>query len=237
MRRLGRSFALYIASLVLVSAACAQLLQEAPLIQHQTKRGKNKQNNLEWMWQYGSPPAGGREHDLIQDPEFDRFLHEYFNTPQSFWGPQNGDPKNPNHKSLATTVYDFLAVPGEVIADDNRYLTVTGCVFHFCPFRGLVFSDLDGKNPLVVFAAINWISESHTPGDPDAEYTMWIFPNQRIGSTESPDRLPPPLIHSIARWAAKPLAGSGILQKIRYAILVDPDGTPHQIAVPTEITR
>ena len=32
---------------------------------------------------------------------------------------------------------------------------------------------------------------------------------------------------------AEPLPGSGILQKITNAILVDPDGTPHQIPVPT----
>jgi hypothetical protein len=31
---------------------------------------------------------------------------------------------------------------------------------------------------------------------------------------------------SIARWAAEPLPGSGIVQNITHAILVDPDGTP-----------
>jgi hypothetical protein len=31
-----------------------------------------------------------------------------------------------------------------------------------------------------------------------------------------------------------PMAGSGIVQKVAAAILVDPDGTPHQIPVPTE---
>ncbi len=237
MKPMNRASALLLAGMMLAGGACAQLIPEPPLVQHQVKRDKNKQNDLEWMWQYGPPPAGGREHELIQDPNFDGFLHEYFNTPQSFWGPQNGDPKDPSHKSLSTTVYDFLAVPGEVIADNNRYMTVTGCVFHFCPSRGLVFADLDSKNPLVVFAAINWIKESHTPNEPDAEYTMWIFPNQRTGTTQYPDNLPPPLVHSLARWAAKPLAGSGIVQKIRYAILVDPDGTPHQINVPTENVR
>ena len=226
-----------LAGLLFAGEMNAQLIQEPPLVQHQVKRAKNKTNDLEWLWQYGPPPAGGREHDLIQDPNFEGFLQEYFTTPQSFWGPQKGDPKNPNHKSLATTVYDFLAVPGQVIADDNRYMTVTGCVFHFCPSRGLVFADLDGKNPLVVFAAINWIKESHTPNEPDAEYTLWIFPDQKMGTSLSADALPPPLLHSLTRWMETPLPGSGIVQKIRYAILVDPDGTPHQINVPTESKR
>ncbi len=34
---------------------------------------------------------------------------------------------------------------------------------------------------------------------------------------------------SIARWTAAPLAGSGIVQNITHAILVDPDGTPHEV--------
>jgi hypothetical protein len=32
---------------------------------------------------------------------------------------------------------------------------------------------------------------------------------------------------------AEPLPGTKIVQKITAAILVDPDGTPHQIPVPT----
>jgi len=35
---------------------------------------------------------------------------------------------------------------------------------------------------------------------------------------------------AIARWAAQPLPGSAIVQNITHAILVDPDGTPHQVA-------
>jgi hypothetical protein len=35
---------------------------------------------------------------------------------------------------------------------------------------------------------------------------------------------------AIARWAAEPLAGSGIVQNITHAILVDPDGTQHEVA-------
>ena len=215
-------------------AAQAQLLPEPPLVQHNVKKSKQRGSDLEWMWQYGPPPAGGREHDFLEDPHFDAFRHQYFTAPQSFWGPQIGDPKDPNHKSLADTVYDFLAIPGPVYEDDNRYVTVTGCVFHFCPSRGLIFADLNGKDPVVVFAAINWIKESHPTNDPDAEYTMWIFPNELMGPKDGPPRLPPALIHSLVRWMKTPVPGSGIVQKIRYAIVVAPDGTPQQISVPME---
>jgi hypothetical protein len=223
------------AALLAGYTAEAQLLPEPPLIQHNAKKAKRGGGDLEWIWQYTPPPAAGREHEFLEDPHFEAFRHQYFTAPQSFWGPQNGDPKNPNHKSLADTVYDFLAIPGPVYADDNRYVTVTGCVFHFCPSRGMIFADLNGNNPLVVFAAIQWIKESHTTDQEDAEYTLWIFPS--MVPKDSPARLSPALVHSLVRWMKTPLPGSGIVQKIRYAIVVAPDGTPQQTDVPMESIR
>ena len=224
-----------LAGLLLCGVAVkAQLIPEPPLAQHSVKRSKQQKTDLEWMWQYGPPPSGGREHDLIQDPHFEPFLRESFKAPQSFWGPQNGDPKDPKRKSLAETVYDFLAVPGQVIEDENRYVTATGCVFHFCPSRGLIFADLNEAHSLVVFAAIDWIRDSHTTDEPGAEYTLWLFPNQAPGVANEPQHLPRALVHSLTRWMKTPLPGSGIVQNVTAAILVDPDGTPHQIAVPHE---
>jgi hypothetical protein len=118
-----------------------------------------------------------------------------------------------------------------VIADENRYITVTGCVFHFCPSRGLLWVDLNppkNQDPLVVFAAIDWIRESKVTTDPGAEYTLWLFPNTPL----SPDgtgasRMPPALLKSLVRWSQEPIARTGIHQRITTAVMVDPDGTPH----------
>jgi len=214
----------------------AQLQPEPPLPTKQKKEDKKKEKHgsgdLEWMWQYSPPPADGREHELIQDPHYRDFLNEYFTAPQSFWGSTTLDPRNTKRKSLPDTVDDFLTVPGKVLADENRYITVTGHVFRYPAGRGLVFGDLNPQHPLVVFAAIDWIRESHPTSD-DAEYTLWIFVNQSPGTPQNPYNLPPPVVRSLTRWMAEPLPGSGIVQKITNAILVDPDGTPHQISVPT----
>jgi hypothetical protein len=218
-------------------AAHAQLLGEPELPKKQ-KRQKNQRSNLEWMWQYGPPPEGGREHEFLQDPNFLPFLQEYFKAPQSFWGPGSEAPAGPSNtpirqrKSLADTVYDFLAIPGTVTADDNRYITVTGAVFHFPHSRGLVFADLDSPRPLVCFAAIDWIRDSHTVNERDAEYTLWLFPNQAPGTPQAPNNLPPPLLRSLRRWMLTPVPGTNFAQKITHAVLVDPDGTPHEIPVP-----
>ena len=220
-----------------VCAMPAQLIGEPPIPAKVKKdKKRHQQADLEWMWQYGPPPVDGRQHDLIQDPHWRPFLEEYFTAPQSFWGPgsESKDP-NPNdrrRKSLPDTVDDFMTIPGRVLADDNRYMTVTGAVRHFPTSRGLLFADLDNPTPLVVFAAIDWIRDARTVDDPKAEYTLWLFANQPPGPTTHPTGLPPALTRSLTRWLSRPLAGSGLVQHVTAAILVLPDGTPQQIPVP-----
>lgn len=209
---------------IITTATYAQTIH-SPQIKQKEKKQKPSVN--EWLWQYSPPPADGRENDLIRDPHFLPFLKENLTTPQTFWGV-------PGHtyKSLAETVYDFLSVPGKVIADDNRYITVTGCVFHFCPARGLLWVDLNAPETFVVFAAIDWIRDSKTPQQPEAEYTLWIFSNRSLGLTpEAPGRIPEALTRSLGRWAAEPVPGTKFSQNITHAIVVDPDGTPHQVSL------
>jgi hypothetical protein len=219
-------------------SAAAQLQPEAPLPTKRTddkKKPKQRGDNLEWIWQYSPDPPqnpDGREHELIQDPNYRTFLTTYFTAPQSFWGSTTLDPRDTKRKTLADTVDDFLAIPGKVLADENRYVTVTGHVFRYPAGRGLLFADLNVKKPLVAFAAIDWIRESRATTEPDAEYTLWIFTNQKPGPSQSPDSLPPALVRSLTRWMAEPLPGTAIRQKITAAILVDADGTPHTIPIP-----
>ena len=211
--------------------ARAQLVGDAPLPARQQKH-KQRSEHLEWMWQYGPPPAGGREHELIQDPHFRPFLDQNFSAPQSFWGLQPDNVKDPRRKSLPDTIEDFLDIPGTVTADDNRYITVTGAVFHFGSSRGLLFADLDSPHPLLAFAAIDWIRDGHTTAEASAQYTLWLFTNRLPGASGTPFSLPPPLLRSLTRWMSTPLPGSEVVQHIRAAILAGPDGTPHQIPIP-----
>ena len=210
---------------IITTATYAQTIH-SPQIKRDKKQ---KANGTEWLWQYSPPPAEGRENDLIRDPHFIPFITENLTAPQTFWGVPGS-----THKSLAATVYDFLSVPGKVIADDNRYITVTGCVFHFCPARGLFWVDLNSPQPFVAFAAVDWIRESKTPNQPDAEYTLWIFSNHTFGlPPDAPNKMPEALTRSLARWASEPDPGAKFTQNITHAIVVDPDGTPHQVPLAT----
>ena len=192
-------------------------MAHASIFKH--KEGKHSEN-VEWLWQYGPPPPGGRETALVLDPRFRPFLAQFLTAPQTFWGNQKT-----GYKSLAETALDYLSVPDKVIADDNRYLSITGCVFRFSSARGLLWVDLGLPHPLIVFAAIDWVREGKPSSDPDAEYTLWVFPDQAI----DPAHIPAALTRSVARWTTEPYAGSTFVQKIRNAILVDPNGTPHPI--------
>ena len=219
---------LQLATALLLTTTLAHAQIHSPQIQ--TKRDKKSREDIEWLWQYSPPPAEGRENDLIQDPHFKPFLAQYLTAPQTFWGPQTGKPK-----SLPDTAFDFLSVPGKVIADDDRYLTITGCVFKFCPNRGLLWVDLNSPHPLILFAAIDWVQENHTPSDPAATYTLWLFTSRTISTDKAAEteHLPSPFLKSLARWTAEPSSGSNTVQNITHAILVDPNGTPHEIAPST----
>ena len=216
---------LAIAFVLLTGLLPAQLLGPVGIPQKDQKKTKVHREGAEWMWQYSPPPADGRENELLQDPKFVPFLRAYLTAPQAFWGPQQGP-----RRSLADTAFDFLAVPGQVIADGDRYITVTGCVFHVCSNRGMLWVDLNAKDPLVIFAAIDWTTENRSPDDPAATYTLWVFANRVLSTkADDKDRLPPALLKSIARWTAKPASGFNHLQSITTAVLVDPDGTPHEL--------
>jgi hypothetical protein len=197
------------------------------------KKQKPAHEDVEWVWQYTPDDVNkqGRENELIQDAHFRPFLDQYFTAPQSFWG----QPVNGKYRSLANTALDHLTVPGSVLADENRYVSISGCVVHFCPARGLLWIDLNGAHHLVVFATIDWIKADKPTSDPAAEYTLWLFSNDSLtlGSTPGSQHPPAALTKAIARWTAQPLPGSAIIQNITHAILVDPDGTPHEVAPAT----
>ena len=220
MRRL-----LQFAAALLLTTTLAPAQIHSPQID---KKQKPQREDVEWIWQY--TPADnnkdGRENELIQDPHFLPFLDQFLTAPQTFWG----QPLGGRYRSLANTALDHLTVPGKVLADENRYVSITGCVVHFCPARGLLWVDLNGKQHLVVFAAIDWTKEGRPTTDPAAEYTLWLFPNEPLSIAGSAQHPPAALTRAIARWTAQPLAGSGIVQNITHAILVDPDGTPHEVA-------
>jgi hypothetical protein len=213
---------LQLAALTLALTATTATHAQIHFPQH-TPKNKVTHEDLSWLALFATPEPDGRENELIRDPRFKPFIREHLKAPQTFWN---------DNQSLADTIMDFLAVPGKVLLDDNRFLSIDGCVLHFCPSRGLVFIDLGADHPLIAFAAIDWTKDNKTTTDSGAEYTMWIFANRALTSSDdkdSPTHIPAALTRALALWSSHPSSGSTTLQHITTTILVDPDGTPHQV--------
>ena len=86
------------------------------------------------------------------------------------------------------------------------------------------------RTPLLIFAAIDWTTENRTPDDPASTYTLWLFPNQPLSPIATdPNRIPPAFLTSLHRWTAQPSSGTKTIQHITTTVLVDPDGTPHEL--------
>jgi len=195
-------------------AAAALLLTIAPGVRAQLnlKHDKPQVEDLSWMWQYTQPAPTGREMDLVQDARFPLLLEHYFQAPQTFWN----DGRIPLFK-VAERYFGVLF--GQVVADEERYLTIYGCVPHLCPDQGMLWVDVHGPRPLLVFAATNWTTQGKPIEDPDANFNLWIFCSAPIDI----HKIPKSLIRSISNW------NSTQPQHIESAVLVNPDGTPHVV--------
>ena len=222
---------LQLAGMILLTVAWAHAQIHSPQV---TIKKKQRPQNIEWLWQYSPSDKNpeGDENRLVLDPRFEPLLKLNFTAPQAFFGRQMGNAAAAP-TSLAETAAAFLAVPDKVRADGNRYLTITGCLAHFCPDRGLLWADLNAsrnQEPLLIFAAIDWTTENRTPDEAAATYTLWIFPNQPLSlEVTDPNRIPQPFLASLRRWTAEPSSGTNHVPHITTAVLVDPDGTPHQL--------
>jgi hypothetical protein len=173
-------------------------------------------DDFQWLWQFTRPAPIGRANDLRLDARFQSLLQDSFKQPQSMWGPPN------THEPLATIIPLFLTQYGTVISEQNRFLTVDGCVPSFCAASGLLWIDLGTPHPLTVFAAINWDPEAHATDQPAADYNLWIFSNHQLDA----DALPLALTQAIAHWNVRLASAHRLVPYIAHALLVEPDGSP-----------
>jgi hypothetical protein len=209
-----------IALLTGATAAHAQVYNPDNLIGKPPTPPRHEQvqptDDLQWMWQYTRPAPGGMASNLRRDARFLALLQNNFKQPQSMWGPEN------SHEPLPIVIPLFLSQYGVVNAEDNRYISIDGCVPGFCASAGMLWVDLGRKQPLAVFAATNWTNEGHDTNDPKADFNLWLFPNRNL----SPDALPFAFTEAIAHWNARLAASHRLVPHIAHAIIVEPDGQP-----------
>jgi hypothetical protein len=164
--------------------------------------------DLQWLWQYTRP---SNKPGLLSDARFTALLRDNLKAPQAMWG--IGTPLNEVAKA-------FLAGEGTVASTDNRHLTITGCVADQCPQRGMLSVDLGERNPLIIFFALRWNEQTHTLDEPNAPFTLWLFPSRELDA----HNLPQPIKDAVSAFSG---SGNCNTQKITSTIVVDPSGIPH----------
>jgi hypothetical protein len=211
---MGKCFQLAVVAVALMSgAACAQISNPdnlvAPLPRNPARPvAPVAAVDVQWLWHYAQP--GEDELALLRDERFAALLRVSFQAPQSFWR----DGAVP----LAEAAREHFGVAQSgVVAEGNRYISVSGCVAHSCPDQGLLWVDTLPKHELLIFAATDWTTQGKGMADPDAEFNLWIFPSRRLDYGV----LPEAFVRSALQWKHA--------EHIHAAVLVDPDGTPHTL--------
>lgn len=177
--------------------------------------------NLQWLWAFAQPEPIGRATDLRLDARFQALLTEDFHRGQAMWGDNPAGRDEP----LDAVIPLFLSRYGTVTMQDNRYLTIDGCVPSFCAAHGLLWFDLGTPHPLIVFAAVNWSPESHTTAEAAANYDLWLYPDREL----SPNELPLALTEALSHWDARLAAAHRLVPHIAQAVLIEPNGTPYAL--------
>lgn len=208
--------------LTAAAAACAQITSPdalvAPPPRNPARTPLRTSDNLQWLWAFTQPEPIGRATELRVDPRFHALLIDEFRHPQALWG-DNPAGQNP---TLDAVIPLFLSEHGTVTSQDNRYVSIDGCVPGFCAAHGLLWVDLGTPHPLIVFAAVVWSPESHTTSEASANYNLWLYPNRELSS----DELPLPLTEALAHWDARLAAAHRIVPHIAQAVLIEPNGAP-----------
>jgi hypothetical protein len=225
MRRTLQLAILTLLLLIAATAMRAQITNPDTLVAHPPRNPAHHPiqptESLQWLWAFAKPEPIGRASDLRLDPRFHALLTANFHQPQAMWG--DTDPART--QPLDAVISLFLSRYGTITTQDNRYLSIDGCVPDFCAAHGLLWVDLGTPHPLMVFAAVNWSTEGHTTDESTANYNLWLFSDHVLSAAE----LPLPLTEAIAHWDARLAAAHRLVPHIEHATLVEPGGAPYAL--------
>ena len=170
----------WLAAWVLIVVSCR--------IEAQGQQGNAKTaNDLSWAREFASPAK--RQMDNKWDPRFRELMRSSFHQRQSFWRDHGVFP------TLPELVETFIGVPAGVTLDEDRYLTLDGCVPHACSTRGMVWIDTRGTGkPLVIFVAPEDVSSG--PGEKDSLQHLWLYASDVVNW----QKMPPDFMTSLAHW-------------------------------------
>lgn len=159
----------------------------------------------------------GQENRLNWDPRFTALLKGAFPQKQWFWYDHY------RFTPLPELIQTFIGVPGNAILDDNRYVTIDGCVAHDCSANlGMLWSDTEQRPALLLFVGINIVA-----GSSDNASHLWIFSSANLNWTA----LPKPFLASLHRWILKISANPYNRYNFVLTTFVQPNGEMQDFAL------
>ena len=179
--------------------------------------------DLSWIRDFAVPATpettardqAGEQNKLNWDPRFQALLTNSSHQRQSFWFDHY------RFTPLPALVQQFMGVPGRVLLEEDRYVTVNGCVPHDCSDRGMLWIDTGTtKKPCVIFAATGQVSQGLE--NRYSQIHLWLFSSTKLDWS----KLPPPFRSSLIAWWNKTTAvwRQDSPEKIILVTLVQPSG-------------
>lgn len=171
-----------------------------------------------WVRAFASPSPGsdkGRENQLDWDPRFRALLQSSLPQNQFFWRDHG------RFTPLPALVQTFTAVPGSVLLDDDRYVTINGCVPQDCDDRGLVWIDTaPATRPLLIFVATGNINNG--PGETGSPIHLWLFSSTALNWQKMPSQF----LSSLTQWwnRTSPAGAGSVPETVVLITLVQPSG-------------
>ena len=205
--------------LLLSAIACATLTAA------QTKPTSRPSPDATWTKMYAArcgpvtrrcpPSTNGYENAFNGDPRLSALLKSSFPQHQWFW--------SDHHKltPLPDLIQEFIADPGGLSLDEDRYVTADGGVPHLNDLgRGMLWIDTGVRPANAIFVATNLIG-----GDGDGGFHLWIFSSTKLNW----QHLPPAFNVSLKRWfstIAEPgyNGTSGYSFNFALVTIVEPNG-------------
>jgi hypothetical protein len=152
---------------------------------------------------------------LNWDPRLRALLRASFHQRQWFWYDHY------KFTPLPELIPILMGIPGDAILDDQRYMTLDGCLAHVCDAdRGVLWIDTGVRPAQLIFTAVNINS-----GDLGNTSHLWVFGSSKLDW----QHLPGPFLKSLARWrdtiAAKGYRQTGgYMYNFSLATIVQPSG-------------
>ena len=143
--------------------------------QRSTRKIPASSYDLGWARAFASPEK--KDADNKWNPQFRALMQKSFHQRQTFWRD--------------------LGVPAGVTLDQDRFVTMDGCVPHACSARGMVWIDTKGSGkPLVIFVAQQDVSTVDT--DKHTLQHLWLYSSVELNW----QKMPPQFQQSLLRWYA-----------------------------------